>query len=135
MSLRIIDTSHVDAFWPLVADDLQAACLRCNAENLNSGALWQMCRSGQASLFLWVVDGEILVKSVWRFDTPNYPHSFRCMMLSGKNMDQWVSEYSDTITQFAKNYGATQLVTTGRKGWLKLFPKAEKIGANYEVDI
>ena len=133
--LQIVETHQIDGYWPLIGKDLEAACRRCDAHELNAGVLWQMCRSGQAYLILWVVDGEILVKSVWRFDAPKQPHSFRCVMLSGKNMRHWLRDYYENIKQLAKTNGATQLVTTGRVGWLKLFPNAEKIGKDYEVDI
>ena len=133
--LQLIETSKIDSYWPLVSDDLEAACRRCHAHEYNAGVLWQMCRSGNAFLILWVVDGNILVKSVWRFDTPKNPHSFRCVMLSGVKMRSWLKEYFENIKKLAKTNGATQLVTTGRKGWLRLFPNAEKIGKDYEVDL
>lgn len=132
---KIVETHQIDGYWPLVGHDLEKACRKCNADEFNSGVLWQMCRSGNAFLILWVVEGEILVKSVWRFDAPDNPHCFRCLMLSGKNMRGWIKNYYEAIREFGKTYGATQLVTTGRAGWLKLFPQAEKIGKDYEVDI
>ncbi|WP_162651554.1 hypothetical protein [Lentilitoribacter sp. Alg239-R112] len=50
-------------------------------------------------------------------------------------MKLWLGPMQEFITKIAKENGATQLVTTGRAGWLRLFPNAEKIGTDYEVDI
>lgn len=131
----IVNQYNVDHVWPQIADDMQKACIRCGAHELNAGILWEMCRSNQAFLILWMDGTEILAKGVWRFDRPNNPHVFRCVMLAGKDLRKWVKPYSEFITKLAKQNGGTQLVTTGRKGWLRLFPNAEKIGKDYEVDI
>jgi hypothetical protein len=135
MKPLIVNQYHVDDIWPKVADDMQHACERCQAHHLNAGVLWEMCRSNQAFLILWMDGPEILAKGVWRFDRPNNPHVFRCVMFAGKNMDKWLVPYRDFISKLAKQNGATQLVTAGRKGWLKIFPEAEKVGKDYEVDL
>jgi hypothetical protein len=135
MNPIIVNQYNIDHVWPQVADDLQKACIRCGAHHLNAGILWEMCRSNQAFLIL-VMDGtEIMAKGVWRFDRPNNPHVFRCLMFAGKNMSKWLTEHREFISKLAKQNGATQLVTAGRKGWLRLFPDAEQIGEDYEVNL
>jgi hypothetical protein len=131
----IVNQYNVDEIWPRIAEDLQHACIRCRTPDLNAGILWEMCRSNQAFLILMVDGSEILAKGVWRFDRPNNPHVFRCVMLHGVQMSKWLIPYREFITKLAKQNGATQLVTAGRRGWLKVFPEAEQIGEDYEVDL
>lgn len=133
--LEIVPNHKVDEIWPFLAADFEAACRSTEAHEFNAGVLWQMCRSGTAYLILWVVDGEILLKSVWRFNVPKDPHSFRCIMLSGRNMRRWVKAFHEEILKLAKLNGANRLTVSGRKGWLKLIPNSRKNGDDFEVEI
>lgn len=156
MKLALIPTGEVDEIWPTLAPSFEAACRRCDADDLNAGALWQMARKGDGFLIIAYQDcgfdnskggKDIFQASIWRFDTPHDAFSLRCMMLFGVRMRLWYGPMWDLITKIALDNGATRLVTKGRIGWLrkcanakrvesaKRVNNANQINDDYEVDL
>lgn len=135
MKLTIVPLQLVDEFWPQLAAGFNNACKRAKADDLNAGILWQMARKGEAFLILAHKGEEILQASLWRFDGPLEPESFRCIMLYGQNMKLWYEPMLKFISETARQNGAARLVTKGRRGWLRKCAGAIKINDDYEVDL
>ena len=135
MSLRVglASISEVDALWPSITDGMARACKRCNSA-WTPGELWQMCRSGNGFLCI-VHDGQtIKMASIWRFETARPGISFRCIMMYGHGMDDWLEMAREYIVNLATGQGAKALVAEGRPGWARIFG-AVKIGKDYEVSL
>lgn len=141
MKLTLVPTDKVDEIWPVLATRFEAACRRCEAHDLNAGALWQMVRKGDGFLVVAYEGTEVLQASIWRFDTPHDAFSLRCMMLFGTKMRRWYAPMWDLITKLASENGATRLVTKGRIGWLRKCANAKRVNGakqindDYEVDL
>lgn len=141
MKLILIPTGEIDEIWPALATKFEAACRRCDAHDLNAGALWQMTRKGDGFLIIAYDGKDILKASIWRFDTPHDAFSLRCMMLFGTQMRLWYTPMWDLITKMAFENGATRLVTKGRVGWLRKCANANRVNSakqindDYEVDL
>lgn len=70
--------------------------------------------------------------SIWRFEQARPGLSFRCVMMYGHDMPQWLEMAREYITNLAISQGAKALVAEGRHGWARVFG-AIKIGRDYEV--
>ena len=124
---------EIDALWPSLTEGMAKACKRCNSA-WTPGELWQMCRSGQAFLCI-VHDGQsVKMASIWRFETARPGVSFRCIMMYGHGMANWLEMAREYIVKLASENGAVALVAEGRSGWAKIFGAA-KIGRDYEVSL
>lgn len=133
MKIAIAGLHEVDNVWPMVAEGLQKACKRCG--DMTSGELWTMCRSGHAFLILIYEKQEILMAGVWRFETKGGRPVFRCEMMYGKHMREWLEFAYAWFANLAKENGAGWLVAEGRRGWLRIIDGAVKDGPDYEVKI
>ena len=133
MNIAIVGLHEVDQIWPLVAEGLQKACQRCG--EMTSGELWTMCRSGHAFLIIIFEKNSIIMASVWRFESKNGRPVFRCEMMYGHGMGDWLEEARLFITKLAKENGAKALVAEGRRGWLRLIAGAVECAPDYEVEI
>lgn len=134
MNIGIATSAEVDAFWPFFSERLQEACLRTGGD-LSSGALWQMCRSGNAFLVVVVEDGAILAALIMQFQNWSGKPVMRCLGIAGERMEEWLPMAKDFITKMAKDGGAVSFVSEGREGWSRIFPTARKLRVTYEVEI
>lgn len=133
LKVGLASQAEVDRVWPLISQGLGRACKRCNDIHC-AGDLWQMCRSGNAFLILVHDKDKIWSASIWRFEKVRGKHCFRCVMMYGESMREWVGQAREFITNLAKDNGAVALVSEGRAGWARVFG-AEKNGSDYEVRI
>lgn len=128
MNVAFASVASIDVIWPQIAQDMQAACQRCNSD-YSAGDLWQMCRSGNGFLLVAVEGQEILMASVWRFKG----QEFHCEMLWGMRRHLWMNAAREFVEKTARDNGAFRVVTEGRRGWLRLFKDAVMTGNKYEV--
>lgn len=128
MNIGFASVAEVDQLWPLIVKRVQHSCIR-GGNPITAGELWQMCRSGNGFLCIVHDRNEILSSSVWRFEDD----AFRCWMLEGKEMRNWLGLLREFIEKIASENGSKRLLTKGRKGWLRLFKTARECGDDYEV--
>lgn len=130
MPTSIIQTQHVDAFWPHVRDGFQKALLKTGGD-LTIGTLWTQCRAGDAFLVVvhdeTVKAGAIVRPELWQSGT-----KLRVLALYGEGMGDWFEDIMDMGRRIARDCGATAIIFEGREGWQKVFPKARKLRVLYE---
>jgi hypothetical protein len=133
LRMGLASTEEIDRLWPLIQAGIQKSCERGTGEYC-AGDFWQMCRSGNAFLILGYTDNDILMASVWRFESHEHRHSFHCLTLYGAGMRHWLNQARHYIEKLAKDNGATRLTACGRSGWVRVFGAAKR-GDLYEVEI
>lgn len=134
MRIGIASHQEVDAVWPVIAGRIQSACDR-NGGDLSSGALWQMCRSGNAFLVLVMDDNEPVAALIMQFQNWSGKQVMRCLGIAGERMAEWLPMAKGCIEQMARDGGAVSFVSEGRDGWSRIFPTARKLRVTYEVDL
>lgn len=134
MKIGIATSAEVDVVWPHIAGRIQEAC-DLNGGDLSSGALWQMCRSGNAFLVLVTDGGEPIAALIMQFQNWSGKPVMRCLGIAGDRMAEWLPMAKDFITRMAMDGGAVSFVSEGREGWTKVFPEARKLRIVYEVEI
>ena len=137
MNIGIATSAEVDLLWPVISEGIQAGC-DVTGGAVSSSELWQMCRTGNAFLIVGADDG-IKFASVWRFETWPSGVVFRCLSLTGTDMESWISEFSEFVISQAKIGGANRLIAQGRKGWERvvnrMFKQSRILWQTYEVKI
>lgn len=128
MNIGIASLIEVDQVWPRINERIADACRRSGNDDWTAGELWTECRAGHAFLILVHDHGRIYSAQIWRFERKNGKPVFRCLMLWGERMKDWLGPVHEWINAIAKDNGAGWLVTTGRRGWLRLFNAAEWSG-------
>ena len=132
--VELAGAHQVDQIWKLVTDGLEHACRKTGGD-MTADYLWSECRSGKAFLVI-VTDAEkIAGASVWRFEAWTSGRKLRCLALYGRRAAEWLAPHELIIRDIAKAGGATALVTEGRAGWQRLYPKARVVRQLYEVEL
>lgn len=80
-------------------------------------------------------DQKIVAATAWRPELWGSGPKFRCMALYGKGMSEWMPALHEKVRQTAIQCGATALLSEGRIGWQKIFPRAKLLRAVYEEAI
>ena len=129
MNIGFVPVNEVDQTWPLVVENINAACVQEDS-GISAGELWQLCRGGNAFLMI-IHDGmTIYSASVWQFQPGN---SLRCFILWGKEMRLWFDEAQTFVMRIAGENGVQFIRADGRKGWLRVFKGSVKNGEDCEV--
>lgn len=134
MKIEIVNVSLVDEVWPLINSGFQVATRRFG-DDLSSGELWQMCRSGNAFLIVAYEEKDILVSCVVRFERWNNGSILRVVSLAGKRIDEWAHQVKDFLSNMARNGGAKRIVAEGREGWSRIFDEPKKLRSTYVMEI
>ncbi len=134
MRVTLVPVHLVDSTWRCVSEGFGRASRRFGGD-LTVGELWQLCRSGNAFLFVVHDDKEIIAATAWRPELWGSGPKFRCLALYGKGMNDWIEDLHQAVKQAAIQCGATALMSDGRVGWTKVFPKAKVLRAVYEEAI
>lgn len=134
MNISLVPLHLIDGIWPSVKDGFQRASDRFGGD-LTVGELWQLCRSGNAFLFVVHDDQTVAAATAWRPELWGSGPKFRCLALYGTNMADWMPELHEKVKQAAVQCGATSLMSDGRAGWQKVFPKAKVLRMVYEERI
>ena len=130
--VELAGSHQVDQIWKAVTYGLEHACRRTGGD-LTADYLWSECRSGKAFLVIVTNEAEIVGASVWRFESWTSGRKLRCPALYGRRATEWLDPHEKVIRDIANAGGATALVTEGRKGWQRRYPKAKIVRQLYEV--
>ena len=135
MRIGIANAAEVDAIWPTIAARLEEASRRV-ASSISAGEMWQLCRSGQAFLFVVLDDGDAFKAAlVMQFQRWADRQVFYCMAIVGDDVKQWLPMAREYIGKIGKENGASCFVAEGREGWAAMFPDAKKLRITYEVSL
>lgn len=134
MQLSLLQTGNVDQVWPYLREGFQKALLRTGGD-LDTASLWTQCRAGTAFLVIAHDGEEIRGASVWRQEQWQTGSKLRCLALYGAGMKDWIQDMREMAAKIAGDCGATSLVSEGRLGWQRVFPKARVLRALYEEPI
>lgn len=134
MRIAIANSAEVDALWPTLGPKFVKATERFG-DDLSSGELWQMCRSGNA--FLVVVFNDLGVKMgcVVRFERWTNGAILRVLSLVGEDLKDWAEQVKGYLNQMAINGGAERIVAEGREGWAKIFDEPKAIRQTYVMRV
>lgn len=128
MNVSLVPVIGVDQVWPALGEGFERAIAETGGD-IAVGDLWTMARSGAGFLFV-AHDGEqIRGASLWKFETWPTGPKFRCMALYGAKMSDWIEDMHAAVKAAA---GRADLVSEGRRGWAKVFPRARELRCLYE---
>jgi hypothetical protein len=133
MQVSLVAVTNIDAIWPQVRGGFHRSVMKTGGD-IETGDLWVQCRSGAAFLLI-AHDEQIKGASIWRADTWQTGRKLRCLALYGHGMTDWIGDMHEMAKRLAADCGATSLVSEGRLGWQKIFPKAKVLRALYEEQI
>jgi hypothetical protein len=131
MQVSLVPVPNVDQFWPHLREGFERALLKTGGY-LTTGDLWAQCRAGTAFLIVAHEGEAIRGASIWQPDTWMTGRKMRCLGLYGVARNDWLFDMRDLAARLAKDCGATSLVSEGRPGWQKIFPKAKVLRVLYE---
>jgi len=152
MQVSLIGVHNVDTLWPYLREGFQRAVMKTGGD-IETGDLWVQCRNGSAFLLVAVEtltdqgpptshqlptnfpQLEIRGASIWTRQTWQTRRVLRCLALYGTQMTGWLPDMRALAMQLAKDNGCTSLVSDGRLGWAKIFPKARVLRQLYEEKI
>lgn len=135
MKIGIANAAEIDALWPVFAEKLEKAARRVGS-SMTSGSMWQLCRSGQAFLFVVMDDdGAFRAAIVMQFQTWADKQVFYCMAMVGDGIHEWLPMAREYIGKIGRENGAKSFISEGREGWAALFPDAKKLRITYEVPL
>jgi hypothetical protein len=125
---------QVDLFWPMVGEGI-AKAVEATGGDLTAGYLWQECRSGRAFLVISQEGARVECAWIFRFDTWASGVKLRCLAAWGENMDRWIEPMKAHVADMQRQGGANGVVSEGRDGWKRIFPKGRVIRTLFEVDL
>ncbi len=134
MNIYIANVSDVDALWQTVGPKFNIAIEKCG-DDLSTGELWQMCRSGHAFLVIARDDNGLLMAAIVRFERWSNGSVLRVLALVGEQIGEWASAAKDFLSEMAKANGAARIVAEGRDGWAKIFDEPKKIRSTYVMEL
>lgn len=129
-----LTTAQVDQFWHGLAPGFQRSLDRGGGD-LTIADLWQGCRRGDWFLLVAHEGDTILGASIWRPQMWSTGMKLRCMALFGSQFRVWIRDMRELAAAVARDCGASALVSDGRPGWAKIFPKAKVLRVVYEEQI
>lgn len=130
----LVPVHMVDGLWKSLAGGFERASRRSGGD-LSVGDLWQMCRTGNAYLFVVHEGNDILAATAWRLETWGRGPRFRCLALYGKGVRQWKDDLRKEVEAVARDCGATALLADGREGWKVIYPDAKVLRVVYEAPL
>lgn len=134
MNVTLVPLHLVDGVWGRVSRGFQRASDRFGGD-LTPGELWQMCRTGQAHLFVVHDDQQIVAATAWRFEIWGKGPRYRCLALYGKGVMEWKDQLRTSVENAARDCGAAGLIADGRLGWKAIYPDAKVLRVVYETPL
>lgn len=134
MKIGIASAAEVDALWPTLGPKFVTATERFG-DDLSSGELWQMCRSGDAFLVAAFDDRGVKMGCAVRFERWTNGTILRVLSLVGEDIHSWAEPVKRYLNQMAITGGADRIVAEGREGWAKIFDEPKAIRQTYVMRV
>ncbi len=133
MQVSLVPAHRVDQVWPFPREGFQRFIDKTGS-GISTGDLWVKCRSGGGFLLV-AHDEQVKGASIWECETRASGRKLRCVALNGVEMTNWIHDMRALAISIAKDCGANGLLSEGRLGWKRVFPKARILSALYEEPI
>ena len=133
MQIDIVNLIHVDSVWEHVGPKFQRAFEKAG-DDLTTGELWQLCRSGNAFLIIAFEGDDILMATVARFERWGEGLVLRVMSLCGERLKEWAGPWEAFMRTMAKDNGAGRIVAEGRE-WGAVFKDAKKLRSTFTMRV
>jgi len=135
-----VHPQDVDRFWPVVGADLEAAL---EAQALGFDRAEDLRDRAKAGAVLLVVinghdDDHLVTAALEMIPVPDLRNdgdvlqACNVIACGGSEMDTWLSELVDVVTQVAREQGCAIICWRGRPGWMRKM-RAYDFEANYTV--
>lgn len=134
MKIGIASAAEVDALWPTLGPKFVKATERFG-DDLSSGELWQMCRSGNAFLVAAFDERGVKMGCAVRFERWTNGTILRVLSLVGEDMRSWADPVKNYLNQMAVTGGADRIVAEGRDGWASIFDEPKAIRQTYVMRV
>ncbi len=134
MNIHIVNIADIDALWQTVGPRFNAAIEKCG-DDISTGELWQMCRSGNAFLVIAIDDTGILMAAIVRFERWSNGAVLRVLSLVGEHIEKWSAAVKGYLADLAKSNGAPRIVAEGREGWARIFDEPKRIRSTYVMEL
>lgn len=134
MNIFIANIADIDALWQTVGPRFNAAIEKCG-DDISTGELWQMCRSGNAFLVIARDDSGLLMAAIVRFERWSNGAVLRILSLVGEQIEKWAPAVKAYLADLAKSNGAARIVAEGREGWAKIFDEPKRIRSTYVMEL
>ncbi|MBS0257258.1 MAG: hypothetical protein JSR13_06025 [Proteobacteria bacterium] len=134
MNIHIVNIADIDAVWQTVGVRFNAAIEKCG-DDISTGELWQICRSGNAFLVIAIDDTGILMAAIVRFERWSNGAVLRVLSLVGEQIEKWSAAVKAYLADLAKSNGATRIVAEGREGWARIFDEPKRIRSTYVMEL
>jgi hypothetical protein len=134
MNIYIANVADVDALWQSVGPRFDAV-MQKYGDDLSTGELWQMCRSGHAFLVIARDDTGLLMAAIVRFERWSNGAVLRVLSLVGEQISEWAAKVNRFLSEMALSNGATRIVAEGREGWVKIFDEPKRIRSTYVMEL
>lgn len=134
MKIGIATSAEVDAIWPTLGPKFVKATERFG-DDLSSGELWQMCRSGNAFLVVAMDERGLKMGCAVRFEKWTNGTILRVLSLVGEDLKDWAEQVKTYLNQMAITGGAERIVAEGRDGWAKIFDEPKAIRQTYVMRV
>lgn len=134
MNIHIANVADVDALWQTVGPRFNVAIEKCG-DDLSTGELWQMCRSGHAFLVIAQDDTGMLMAGIVRFERWSNGSVLRVLGLVGEQLEKWGAPVKSFLAEMARANGATRIIAEGREGWAKIFDEPRKLRSTYVMEL
>jgi len=93
----------------------------------------------EGNAHLWVIYNEERGQADAAITTKiiQYPRKRVCLQqfCGGTNMPEWVKQWEETVTAYAKACDCTSLELVGRRGWLRIVPDVKQAATSLIKDI
>lgn len=134
MNIFIANVADVDGLWLAVGPRFNAAIEKCG-DDISTGELWQMCRSGHAFLIIARENDGLLMAAIVRFERWSNGAVLRVLSLVGEQIEKWSAGVKAYLSEMAVTNGATRIIAEGRDGWAKIFDEPTKIRSTYVMEL
>ena len=131
--ISLVPLSHIDGVWPAIANGMKEACWRCGGD-ITPDWLFQICRKGEALLFVAHEGEEIKAGLVCRVENWSGAKVLRIQAACGMNMETWLQSVMD-YREWLDNLAIEKVIFEGRKGWERMVPQARVLRQVYEVEL
>lgn len=123
----ILSVAHSDLerTWPKVKDMLEKGLERVNMKDCyRMEDIYHDIDSSKKQLWIATDGKEIngaIVTAIQSF--PTQKRELFVFLLGGNDADKWLSQATETLTNYARGWGCTMISGGGREGWIKKFKK------------
>lgn len=132
--IHIVGLHEVDAIWPGIAEGFVEVTKRCG-DDLTSGELWQMVRSGGAFLLVIVEGDKLRLSTVVQFQRWADGPVLRILSMAGEGLADWGVPLKQYLSEMARKGGAGRIVAEGREGWMRIFDEPRKLRSTYVMSV